>query len=207
MDDKGRVFSIGLNKVSLPIKDKNSFEFVFCGYPGTGVSTAGKVLSETAILDGWNSQLFPIPPSNEIGPYVISCVRISKNNIFPRDIHLNPDFLILFDINLWNHVVGFGSGNETILIINSPKSVGDIKRLVKSDAKILSFNATELSEYFLGKNFPNLVILGALFKVFGRLSLSSAENSLREKYKYQFGQEMVEKNAIAMRMGFNEMTQ
>lgn len=205
MDDKGRVFSIGLNKVGLPIKDKNSYEIVFCGYPGTGVSTAGRVFAETAILERWHAQSFPIPPCDEIGPYIISSVRISKNNYFPRDIHLNPDFIILFDINLWNQVVGFGSGNETTLIVNSPKSVVDVKRLVKSDAKIISFNATELSEYFLGKNLPNLVILGVLFKVFGRLSLSSAENSLREKYKYQFGEDMVEKNAIAMRMGFNEM--
>ncbi len=139
------------------------------GRRGQGVDAARKILGRAAFLSGFYVQDFIL---RSIGPRQVAYVKIDKNTILSRDTP-EPDFVLSLDASP-ESVSNVKDG--TIAIFNAQKPV-------KKKVRCYYVPATDIAlEYKIP--YPNTAMLGALCKLFTKLSLrsikSAAEIELRK---------------------------
>jgi len=172
------------------------------GRGGQGVVTAAELIALAAFYEGRQAQAFPNFGVERTGAPIQSYVRLSDQPIITREQIYAPTILIIQDATLLNTVDVFaGADKNTRIIINAPKNIwANLKVPAKN---IYLSPATEIALNIFGKNIVNTVILGALAKYTGLVSLESLKKAITEKFRDK-GQTIVDKNIQAVTQAYEK---
>lgn len=166
------------------------------GRGGQGVVTAAELIALAAFYEGKEAQAFPNFGVERTGAPIQSFARLSSEPIITREQIYKPTILIIQDASLLDTVdVFYGCDKNTKIIINAPSNKWP--RLLKN-RQVYFAPATETALAIFGKNIVNTVILGALAKDTGLISLASLEKAITEKFKSK-GAAIIEKNIQAIK--------
>lgn len=174
------------------------------GRGGQGVVTAGELLAGAAMEEGKYFQAFPDYGPERMGAPIKSYTRISDE---PIDVHhqiLNPDVVIVVNPNLIG-VVNLTEGlrEDGVLIVNTPESPAEIrKRLEFKGGKVATLDASRIAIEALGRDIPSTIMLGAVAKVTGLVSLDSIVRRTKERLGEKLSREVVEANVTALKRAY-----
>lgn len=177
---------------------------------GHGAITAANALCE--IIDAntkWETQSFPDFGAEKRGAPVIVYNRFSQGEI--RETHhiQNPNIVVFFDTSLINEDelsyedILKGIDKNGNLIINTSQT--RTKFSDKFSGSVFHIDATEISETEIGRNIPNVPILGALLKVSGLMSLEDFLPPLEQYLLKALPAPIVAGNLVAFKRGFEEV--
>jgi pyruvate ferredoxin oxidoreductase gamma subunit len=103
---------------------------------------------------------------------------------------VHPDVVIVIDPTLIGPInVTEGLTKDGMLIVNTPKTAGEIRKITGFNGKVYTVDATKISIDTVGKNLPNTPMLGALVKVSGIIPIDSIKNSIKHKFLKKLGEE------------------
>ena len=184
---------------------KDLVEIVFHGRGGQGSVTAANLLVTAAFLDGNKGvQAFPFFGAERRGAPVRAFARISGSEIYLRSEIYSPDIVIVQDESIIDIVDVFkGLKKDGKILINtrsSPDSYG-----FSNSYRVATVDATAIAiKYDIlvgGIPVVNTPILGAVPKILDRVTLSSIQRVIRDKWRGEPG----EVNAKAAVEAFNSV--
>lgn len=145
------------------------------------------MLSIAAFLEGRHAQAFPSFGSERTGAPVVAFCRIDDKEIRLREPVMEPDALIIQDATLLGQVDVFAGLPDTgYIVLNTSHTFADyglgefVQRFQKS--RLITVSATDLSLKHVGRNAPNVPLLGAFAAASGLISLDSVVAAIREKF-------------------------
>lgn len=163
------------------------FQVRIHGRGGQGVVTGAEMLSIAAFLEGRHAQAFPSFGSERTGAPVVAFCRIADKEIRLREPVMQPDALIIQDATLLNQIDVFsGLAPEGYVVLNTHRSfeemgLGELATRYRPE-RLITVPATELSLKHVGRNAPNVPMLGAFAAASGIISLESVAAAIREKF-------------------------
>ncbi len=171
------------------------------GRGGQGAVTSAELLARAAINEGKYAQAFPTFGTERRGAPVTAFTRISgEKPIRIRAGITDPDIIIVFDPTLLNIMnVSEGLKDGGIAVINSPKSIEDLKADFGGNWRLAVVNASRIAREVLKVNIVNTTMIGALVKVTGVVKLESLLDPVQER----FGR-LAERNINAMKSAIEE---
>ena len=187
----------------------NVFEITWYGRGGLGAKTGAILLADAAITADKFVQAFPEYGPERMGAPLKVYNRISDVAIRLHTAITHPDFIIVIDTSLLQNI-DFNEelkDNGTILI-NTDNSVEEIRskiNLGNKNAKIYTIDATGISVKILGKNIPNIAILGAFSKITGLIELEEVKKHIHEKLMTKYGKDIINKNIEALEAAYKEV--
>jgi pyruvate ferredoxin oxidoreductase gamma subunit len=177
------------------------------GRGGQGAKTAAMLFAETAIEDGKYGQGFPDYGPERMGAPIQGFNRISDS---PIRIHCqieNPDVVIVLDPTLMSVVdVTNGIKEDGIVIINTPLSPADIRKILKLEGRtIYTLNATQIALDTIGRPIPNTVMMGAIIKATGLISMDTMIHDMEKKFLKKYNKKVAEANVQAIKRAVEEV--
>jgi pyruvate ferredoxin oxidoreductase gamma subunit len=166
------------------MKQDNSLEIRWHGRGGQGAVTSAELTALAAIHEGKFAQAFPSFGPERRGAPVLAFNRISSGHpIRVRSGVTKPDIVVVLDpglVTLINVTDGLKPGGT--LIVNSTKSIDELKQEFTGDWKLGAVDATSIARELLKVNIVNTTMLGALIKLTGVIKLESLEEPLKERF-------------------------
>lgn len=186
---------------------KGITEVVWHGRGGQGAVTAAKLLAEAALREGRNVQAFPEFGAERAGAPVRSFTRISDS---PITIHCSitaPDYIVVLDPTLLDAVdITEGMKPDSKIIINTVNSPKDERAALGiNGGKIFTVDATSISVAKLGRNIPNMPMVGALLKATGVVKLESLIEIFKEDFAKKFTPEVIKGDLEAIEQAYKEV--
>jgi pyruvate ferredoxin oxidoreductase gamma subunit len=171
------------------------------GRGGQGAVTSVELLALSAIEEGKYAQGFPSFGPERRGAPVTAFNRVDDKRIKIRSGIYHPDVVVVLDESLVALVdVAEGLKPEGILLVNTTKSLEDLKKNIRYEGKIATCDATGIAWKELGVPITNTTMLGALVKVTGIVKLESLENPI----KARFGR-IASKNMAAAQSAYDQV--
>jgi pyruvate ferredoxin oxidoreductase gamma subunit len=168
------------------------------GRGGQGVVTAAELIARAAFYEGREAVAFPNFGVERTGAPIQSYVRISDEEILTREQIYAPTVLVIQDATLLsNPAIFIGADKDTRIIINA--EAGRDLKLPFTTKNVWFAPATAVALKIFGKNIVNTIILGALAKHTGLISLASLEKAIRDKFADK-GEEIINKNIAAIKI-------
>ena len=174
---------------------------------GQGAITASTALAEILGSRGKFVQSFPDFGAEKRGAPVVAFNRISDKKIDDASQPSEIDAVVLLDTSLISSceipiakLLG-GLQKDSILLINTPQKA---LKMGANSAKVFAVAASEIALAEIGKDIPNVPILGALVQI---LNLAKLENFSRELKNYlakNLPAEIMTGNLRAFKRGFEE---
>jgi pyruvate ferredoxin oxidoreductase gamma subunit len=158
------------------------------GRGGQGVVTAAEMLSIAAFCEGRHAQAFPNFGSERTGAPVVAFCRIADQEIRLREPIMEPDALIIQDPTLLHQIDCFsGLKKSGYILINTNKTfeqlgLSDFVRDFPKE-RLRTVPATDLSLELVGRNAPNVPLLGGFAALSGIIKLESVVKAINEKFK------------------------
>jgi 2-oxoacid:acceptor oxidoreductase gamma subunit (pyruvate/2-ketoisovalerate family) len=172
------------------------------GRGGQGTVTAATILAEAAIYQGKHAQAYPEFGAERRGAPVRAYTRISDTPIYTKAPITEPDVVVVLDSSLSSSIYIEGLKKNGILIINTKKSISEIKKDVsRDDIKIARVDATKIALEILKTPFVNMAMLGAVAKVIPVVDVMYIEEAIRESFRPK----IAEANIQALRRAYNEV--
>ena len=160
-----------------------------------------ELLALSAIEEGKYAQGFPSFGPERRGAPVTAFNRVDDRQIKIRSGIYHPDLVVVLDESLVALVdVAEGLKPEGILLVNTTKSLEQLKADIKFDGKIATCDATGIAWQELGVPITNTTMLGALVKLTGAVKFESIENPVKER----LGRPAV-KNLAAAKRAYDEV--
>jgi len=176
------------------------------GRGGQGVVTAAELIALAAFYDGLKSQAFPVFGVERTGAPIQSFARISKEKILSKEQIYQPDIIIVQDPTLLGAKETLsGFKDNTILIVNSEKTIDDIYQITNEKIKkeqIYKAPATKIALEIIGQNIANTVTLGIFSRHTKLISLKSLFKAINEKFKDK-GEKIINKNCQAIKLAYH----
>src|SRR5512133_598069 len=153
------------------------------GRGGQGAVTSVELLSLAAIEEGKYAQGFPSFGTERRGAPVTGFTRVDDKQIKIRSGIYHPDVVVVLDKSLVALVdVAEGLKPDGILLVNTTKSLAELKQDIKFGGKIATVDATGIAWKELGVPITNTTMLGALLKVTGAVKFESLEEPIKERF-------------------------
>ena len=167
------------------------------GRGGQGGKTAAQILARAAYLSGFKTQDFAMYGAERKGAPVISFARIDKDEIRTRGYIFEPDYIVVLDESVDVNKCMKGAKPTTQVIINTKKNYSGIKNSHTLDATKVAMEKT-------GRPIPNVAILGAIVRLFGKkISFSSLVEAIKIELSERLSAEVIRKNIEAAKECFN----
>lgn len=141
------------------------------GRGGQGVKKAAQILARAAYLAGYQTQDFALYGAERRGAPVTSFVRLDKEKINTRGYVWNPDYIVVIDDTLELSCHLEGRKKTTKELINTDKDL-------KLPVHYCHVDATGIALKELGKNIPNIALLGAFVKIFEPITFEHLEKAV-----------------------------
>jgi len=171
------------------------------GRGGQGAVTSVELLSLSAIEEGKYAQGFPSFGPERRGAPVTAFTRVDDKQIKIRSGIYHPDVVVVLDESLVALVdVAEGLKPTGILIVNTTKTLEQLKKDIRFEGKIATCDATGIAWKELGVPITNTTMLGALVKLTGAVKLESLDSPIKER----FGR-IASKNMAAAKRAFEEV--
>ncbi|TCK86752.1 pyruvate ferredoxin oxidoreductase gamma subunit [Natranaerovirga hydrolytica] len=193
--------------VQLPKTNKYGFyEIRLESIGGLGANLSGKILGELGVLKlGLNSSNFASYGSEKRGTPVKSYVRYCKAD---QEININspverPHILGIFHERLSGKIpVMAGVGEDSVVIVNTSKDPDTVRDNLKMYAgKLICIDALKIS--IEEKTRTNMVMLGAIAKASGFISLEKMEEVVKDTIGKKYPAAL-EGNLAGVRRGYAE---
>ena len=185
---------------------KNGIEIRWHGRGGQGAKTAALLLADVAFKTGKHVQGFPEYGPERMGAPITAYNRISSDVIRVHSNIYDPDFVAVVDETLLHTVdVTAGLKKEGAIIVNTAKSKEEIMpQLNGYEGRVVTIDATTISEEALGKYFPNSPMLAAVVATTGVMPKETFLHEMRASYKHKFAKkpEVIDGNMKALEMAF-----
>ncbi|MCD6492841.1 MAG: pyruvate ferredoxin oxidoreductase subunit gamma [Archaeoglobaceae archaeon] len=167
-------------------------EVRFHGRGGQGVVTAADMLAVAGFKEGYYTLSFPTFGAEKRGTPVASFLRLSDKPIVLRDEIYYPDYVVVLDPTVVESVeVDKGLKENGLLIANYPKSAEEFKKLISTDRKVVTINATKMAMEILGRPITNTAMVGAFAGATKLIKLETLKETIYEWFKG----EIADKNA------------
>ncbi len=176
-------------------------EIRFHGRGGQGAVTSAELAALAAIEQGKYAQAFPSFGPERRGAPVMAFVRVSDKPIATREKVYSPDYVIVLDptlLKLVNVEAGLKPGGT--VIINTTKSIAEIRKETGIKAKIAVVDASKIAMEVMRVPITNTTMLGAFVKV--APSVISMDG-LKHPIDVRFGP-IAEKNVKSCARAFDE---
>jgi pyruvate ferredoxin oxidoreductase gamma subunit len=171
------------------------------GRGGQGAVTSVELLALSAIEEGKYAQGFPSFGPERRGAPVTAFNRVDNKQIKIRSGIYHPDLVVVLDESLISMVdVAEGLKPNGILLVNTSKSLAELKKNIRFEGKIATCDATGIAWKELGVPITNTTMLGALIKVTDVVKLESLNNPIQER----FGR-IAPKNTAAAKSAFEQV--
>ncbi len=174
---------------------------------GQGAKTAADFFTQVAISEGKYSQAFPEYGPERSGAPMRSYTRVSSRPIKFHSAVYTPDAIIILDPTLIATVdVCEGLSEDGTILINTHLSPEEARKEYRIEGRnLFTVDATKISLDELGRNIPNMPMLGALVKATELVQLENVIEGLRKSFSGKFGKEVVEKNVNAINRAYKEV--
>lgn len=177
-------------------------EVRFHGRGGQGVVTAADFLAVAGFKEGYYTLSFPTFGAEKRGTPVASFLRISDEPIVVRDEVYYPDYVVVLDPSVFEAVnVTSGLKDNGMLIANYPKGSEDLKAEIKTNARVLTINATKIAMKVLGRAITNTAMVGAFAGATGIVKLETLKETVDELFEGT----LAEKNKLLIEEAYNYM--
>lgn len=167
------------------------------GRGGQGSVTAAEVLAKAAFKDGKISQAFPAFGSERMGAPVRAFCRLSDRPIRTRAVIEEPDYLIVQDPTLFGQVdifSGLKDGGMAVVNTEKPEEID-----VPPGAILKDVAGTRIAMDVIGRDIPNMVMIGAFAGMTGLVSLEALQEAVKER----FGGKVGDLNAEAVEKAYS----
>ena len=175
-------------------------EVRFHGRGGQGAVTSAELVALAAISEGKCAQSFPSFGPERRGAPVQSYTRVSDEPIRLRSGILEPDVSVVLDpalIEVGGALTGLKENG--ILVVNTRKSLSDIKKQFSITHRTAVVDATKIARQILGLPITNTTMIGALVKATGIVKMESLIDPLH----HRFGR-IAERNIQVCQKAFEE---
>lgn len=170
------------------------------GRGGQGGVTSAELVALAAINEGKYAQAFPSFGPERRGAPVLAFIRVDSSPIKMRYEVREPDVVVVLDpslITVANVLSGLKS--DGIIVINTGKSIEDIKKEHSIGAKVAIVDANKIAREILGLPITNTTMIGALVRATDIVKMAS----LIEPLKHRFGR-IAEKNIQVCEKAYSE---
>ncbi len=178
------------------------------GRGGQGVKTAALLFADAALGDFF-IQAFPEYGPERMGAPVAAFNRLSDKPITLHCGVTNPHVVVVLDSTLLGKIdVAAGLMKDGKLIINTPDPPAEIKhKLNLSNVKVYTIDASKISRETIGRDIPNMPMLGALAKVSELLEFDHMMIDVEAKLNQKFASkaEVIAGNLSAIRRAYQEV--
>lgn len=179
------------------------FEARFHGRAGQGAKLAAQLLAESAMLEDKRIQAFPEYGPERSGAPVASYVRIDKKEIRDHFPITKPEAILILDPSLIEVAdVNLGAQSDTIMIVNTDKNVGELRKQYKLKGKVYALDASKIALETIGVNKPNTILLGALIAIVGVVKINSLNKVIKKIFEKKGRPELVKPNLDAIKQGY-----
>lgn len=185
---------------------KPVIEMRWHGRGGQGVVTASRLLAEAALEEGLYFQTTPDFGAERSGAPIMAYSRFSNEPIHLRSNVTEPDVVIVFDPTLIGRV-NFLNGvkEDTVLVFNTAQTPEEIaERLALKGRRICTVDATGIAVKALGRNIPNVPVIGAIIKAVPVVSLERAHETIKNRLSQRFSERIVQANLEALQQGYQQ---
>ena len=166
------------------------------GRGGQGAKTVSQLLAGAVLRRGRYVQAFP-----EYGPERSGAPVKAFNRLDTKEIRLHcgiyePDIVVVLDPTLLHAArVTEGLKRHGVLLVNTAQAPEEIR--TDFSGRIITLDAEALARS-VGARFSNVVMLGAVARVLGDISLEDLE----QEFAHAFGEKALAANIAALRAGF-----
>lgn len=179
-------------------------DVMFLGRGGQGAKTAAFIYGKSVAYAGFYVKAFPEYGPERTGAPVKAFVRISNKPVRLHCNVYNPDVFVLLDFSLFPIAQILNIEKAPIVLINANEDeVLQIRNQIRG--RLFFVDATKISLEEIGKNFPNVPLIGALETILNKSSFDLLEKSLLEVSGAKWTKDLIEKNANALRRGMREI--
>lgn len=190
---------------------KSMIEIRWHGRGGQGAKTACLLLADAAFASGKYVQGFPEYGPERMGAPITAYNRISNECCTIHSNIYNPDYVVVVDETLLHtQDVTKGLNPEGAIVINSEHSADDLRPLLNGyKGDVFTINAREISEKYLGKNFPNTPMLAAIVQVSRVVEPEHFLKDMRESFGHKFASkpQVIEGNMQCLQAAMREVHQ
>ena len=164
--------------------------------------TSAELTALAAIEEGKYAQAFPSFGPERRGAPVMAFVRVSEKPISTREKVYEPDLVVVLDPTLLKIVnVEAGLKEGGIIVLNTNKSVAEIRKETGIKAKLATVDASTIAMETMKVPITNTTMLGALVKASGVIALEALNGPI----DHRFGK-IAGKNINACTRAFAETT-
>ncbi|WP_126992763.1 2-oxoacid:acceptor oxidoreductase family protein [Thermosipho globiformans] len=182
------------------------FEIRWHARAGQGAKSASQMLAEAALEMGKYVQSFPEYGAERTGAPMKAFNRVADEPILVHSSVENPDVVVIIDDTMLGQpMLTEGTDENTVFIVNTVKDVEAVRQKLGAKGKVCTIAATDIALEEIKRGIPNTVMLGAIAKVTGIITLESVEQRIRKAFGKKFSEEIVEANVRALRRGFEEV--
>lgn len=166
------------------------FVFRVDGRGGQGTETATRIISRAGFLAGLKTQDFFLAGLERRCSHVTGMVKMDKYPILSRQEE-PADFLLVMDMNLEINDLIKSVKDGGVALFNTSERV-DMNYLKKHKIKGYHVDATNIALATINKDIPNTVMVGALAKIFGMITLKN----MKKGTEIELGLDEANKKAI-----------
>ncbi len=154
------------------------------GRGGQGAVTSAEIIALAAIEEGQFAQAFPSFGPERRGAPVLAFNRVSDSiPIKIRSGVTSPDVVVVLDPGLLSIIdIMGGLKDNGVLVINSPKSLAELKKDYAGPWNLAAVDATKIARKELGVPIVNTTMLGAVVKAVGMIKLESLNGPIKERF-------------------------
>ncbi|MBU2634320.1 MAG: 2-oxoacid:acceptor oxidoreductase family protein [Nanoarchaeota archaeon] len=191
---------------------KEIVEIRMHGRGGHGAKTAAHLLALAALDEGKYIQAFPEYGPERAGAPVKTYVKIADKKIKSFSPIKHAEIVVIIDSSLINESDIIKTlGKDCVIIANckldcevcNDESCELYK--IKSKYKTYSIEASDIAIQKLGKDIPNIVMLGALIKITNVVNKAHLINVIKDYFLEKIGKEKTEANILAFEEGYNKV--
>ncbi len=185
---------------------KEVLEIRIHGRGGQGAKTASQFIAEAGLDQGKYIKAFPEYGPERRGAPIVAYSRISDKPITTYAPVTNPDVVLVIDDTLLSSVdVTAGLLDTGIIIINSSRKPAEIRDKLNFEGEIYTVDASGIAIKNVGRDLPNIPILGAFVKITNAVSMDSLKNKIKEKFLKKIGKEKTDLTIKTLKEGFENV--
>lgn len=187
----------------MPLK-KDPIAIRWHGRGGQGAVTASKILAEAGKFEDKYFLGLPDYGAEREGAPISSYTKLSSKPIRDLSVVPEPDVVVVLDPTLLEEVnVLGGLSEDNVLIVNTSESPDQIRSKLGYKGEIYTVDATSISMENLGRDLPNIPILGSIVRAVEIVGKDNLAKMIRESLSAKFKEKIVEGNMSAFEKAYD----
>ena len=182
------------------------FEIRIHSRGGSGGKTAGQLIAETALSEKKWVQAFSEYGPERMGAPVQTYVKIHNKKILSYSPIKHAEIVLVIDESLIDEKVVENISSTCVLIVNTHKNIKQKLKKLGFNGYIYCVDATKIALQTIGKNLPNIALIGALVKVSnGKIITLNKLNERIKRVLSEKGDKIINTNSEAVKRSYNEV--